>query len=188
MNPYLLLLKNNAQFSDDPPTKPSEAPFVGFVGDTPKESVNFFHDSYAGFNANEAAANAGEFEQLQTFWSNFVDRINWCDFLIHELCDVRGDDQARRDDLILTRQRMAPTHLDTDVRYLLDEIERVTPTSLPEPIRDCRDCEHHRGRNDNAIRYCVSPDGAAQRDGALSNVIQDCNIAARCEAFKRPAA
>ena len=117
------------------------------------------------------------------FWSNLIDRINWCDLLIHELCDIRGDDQARRDDLILTRQRTAPVNIDGDIRYLLDEIERVTPTPSPEPIRDCRDCDHHRGRDNNAIRYCVAPDSAAQRENALASVIVDCSIATRCRAF-----
>ena len=120
------------------------------------------------------------------FWSNLLDRINWCDLLIHELCDMRGDDQARRDDLILTRQRMAPNMIDGDIRYLLEEIARVTPTSLPEPMRDCRDCDHHRGRNNNAVRYFVSPDGAAQRDDAVASVIVDCSVATLCKAFRRP--
>ena len=85
------------------------------------------------------------------FWEGLTDRINWCDILIHELCDIRGDSQSRRDDLLLTRQRTAPVNIDGDIRYLLEEIKRVAPMPSPEPIRDCRDCDHHRGRNNNAI-------------------------------------
>ena len=133
------------------------------------------------------AANEDESEESKSFWSNLIDRINWCDLLIHELCDVRGDDQARRDDLILTRQRTNPAKVDSDIRYLLEEIKRVAPTPSPEPKRDCRDCDHHRGRNNNAVRYCVSPDGAAQRDDALASVIADSSIATRCKAFTRHA-
>ena len=90
--------------------------------------MNFFHDSCAGSDATNAAANEGDYEDSEIFWSNLIDRIHWCDILIHELCDMRGDDQARRDDLIRTRQRMSPTNVDNDIRYLLDESERVSPT------------------------------------------------------------
>ena len=121
------------------------------------------------------------------FWEGLTDRINWCDILIHELCEIRGDSQARRDDLLLTRQRTSPANVDSDIRSLLEEIERVAPTSTPEPIRDCRDCNHHRGRNNNAIRYCVATDSAAQRDNALASVIVDCSIATHCKAFRRHA-
>ena len=133
------------------------------------------------------AANEDESDESKIFWSNLIERINWCDLLIHELCDVRGDDQVRRDDLILTRKRIAPDNIDADIRYLLEEIERVTLTSTPEPIRDCRDCEHHRGRNNNALRYCVSPDSAVQRDDALASAIVDCRVATRCNAFRSTA-
>ncbi len=130
------------------------------------------------------AANEDESEESKIFWSNLIDRINWCDLLIHELCDVRGDDQARRDDLLAVRKRMAPDRIDGDIHYLLEEIERVAPTSSPEPIRDCRDCDHHRGRNNNAVvRYCVSPDGVVQHDDALASVIVDWSVATRCKAF-----
>ena len=132
------------------------------------------------------AANEDESEESEIFWSNLIDRINWCDLLIHELCDIRGDDQARRDDLILTRQRTAPANVDGDIRYLLEEIDRVASMPSSEPKRDCRDCDHHRGRNNNAVRYCVSPDGAAQRDDAVASVIVDCSVATRCKAFRRP--
>ena len=138
-------------------------------------------ESLAALSNN--AANDDGTDESEIFWSNLIDRINWCDLLIHELCDVRGDDQARRDDLILTRQRTAPANVEGDIRYLLEEIDRVTPTSPQEPTRDCRDCDHHRGRNNNAVRYCVSQDGAAQRDDALASVIVDCSIATRCMAF-----
>ena len=131
------------------------------------------------------AANEDGIDEATIFWSNLIDRINWCDILVHTLCDVCGDDQARRDDLILTRQRLAPDMIDGDIRYLLAEIEIVTPTSPPEPKRDCRDCDHHRGRNNNAARYCVSPGGAAQRDDALASPILDSTIASRCRAFKK---
>ena len=133
------------------------------------------------------AANEDESEESKSFWSNLIDRINWCDLLIHELCDIRGDSQARRDDLIRTRQRTAPVNIDGDIRYLLEEIERVAPTSTPDSIRDCRDCEHQRGRNNNAIRYCVSPDSAVQRDDALASAIVDCRVATRCNAFRSTA-
>ena len=129
------------------------------------------------------AANEDESEESRIFWSNLIDRIHWCDFLIHELCDVRGDDQARRDDLIRTRQRMAPDKIDGDIRYLLAEIETATPS--PEAQRDCRDCDHHRGSKKNVVRYCTSPDGAAQRDYALASPIVHNTIASRCRAFKK---
>ena len=141
-------------------------------------------ESLAALSNN--AANDDGTDESEIFWSNLIDRINWCDLLIHELCDIRGDDQARRDDLILTRQRMAPNMIDGDIRYLLEEIARVTPTPSSEPTRDCRDCDHHRGRNNNAVRYCVSPDGAAQRDDAVASVIVDCSVATLCKAFRRP--
>jgi hypothetical protein len=141
--------------------------------------------SSQGYISESEAANEDESEESLIFWSNLIDRIHWCDFLIHTLCDVRGDDQARRGDLIRTRQRTSAANVDSDIRYLLAEIETVMPTSLPEPKRDCRDCDHHRGRNNNSVRYCVSPDGPAQRDDALASPIVDCSIATRCRAFKK---
>lgn len=77
-------------------------------------------DGYA-FDPHEAAS----------FWQGFKGRVDECDRLIHELCDIRGDDQARRDDLIRTRQRMSPTNVESDIRYLLDESERVSLARKP---------------------------------------------------------
>ena len=142
--------------------------------------------SQAGIS-DSSAANDDDSKESTIFWANLVDRISWCDVLLHELCDIRGDDQARRDDLSRTRQRMAPANIDSDIRYLLEEIALATPASSSEPKRDCRDCDHHRNRNNNAIRYCVSPDGAAQRDDALASVIADSSVATRCKAFTRHA-
>ena len=133
---------------------------------------------------DEATTENYDAQEAAKFWDGFIDRVNECDRLIHELCDIRGDDQARRDDLIRTRQRMAPNNIDGDIKYLREEIALLTPTPSPEPQRDCRDCEHHRERNNNAVRYCVSPDGAAQRNDALASPITDCTLATHCQAFK----
>ena len=121
--------------------------------------------------------------EADDFWCNLTARIDEIDALINQLCDLRNDSDEHRADLLAVRKRMAPVHLDVDIRYLLEEIERATPASLPEPTRDCRDCEHHRGRAH--LRYCLNPDGVVQRDDALASPIVDCSIASRCQAFKK---
>ena len=142
--------------------------------------------SSQGHIAENNAANEDGTDDAATFWHGFMERVDECDRLIRQLCDRRGDSDAHRADLLAIRMRMAPANVDSDIKYLMDEIERVTPTSLPEPMRDCRDCDHHRGRNNNVVRYCVSPDGAAQRDDAVASVIVDRSVATRCKAFRRP--
>ena len=187
MNPYLQLLKKNEHSADDLPSKPTKGASDGFVGGTLSEAVNFFHASHIAFDASNAAANDGEPEETADFWDGFIDRVNECDRLIHELCDIRGDDQARRDDLICTRKRTAPNNVDSDIKYLCEEIVLLTPTPSLEPQRDCRDCDHHRGRDNNRIRYCINADGAAQQHDSLASAITDCSVAARCRAFQAQA-
>ena len=66
-------------------------------------------------------------EEADHFWRTFRARIDECDSLIHELCDLRRDDH--RADLLAVRKRMAPHKLDSDIHYLKSEIaiERLKP-------------------------------------------------------------
>jgi len=62
------------------------------------------------------------------FWARLVTRIEECDRLINELCDLREDDDEHRAALLEQRKRMAPTHLDSDIAYLKREIHNALTT------------------------------------------------------------
>ena len=74
------------------------------------------------------AANDDELltDEAAEFWRTFLARVTECDELINSLCDLRGDDDARRADLLAVRKRMAPQKVDGDIAYLKTEIEVVS--------------------------------------------------------------
>ena len=77
-------------------------------------------------------------DEAAEFWSTFLARVTECDELINSLCDLRGDDDARRADLLAVRKRMAPQRVDGDILYLKAEIATLTPAPPAEPERaDC---------------------------------------------------
>lgn len=57
-------------------------------------------------------------EDADDFWYKLRARIGECDALIHQLCDIRGDDRTHRADLLAVRKRMAPNSLAGDIAYL----------------------------------------------------------------------
>ena len=63
--------------------------------------------------------------EADDFWQTLRARIDECDRLIHQLCDLRGDDEAHRADLLAVRKRMAPQKLDSDIAYLKNEIHQI---------------------------------------------------------------
>ncbi len=71
-------------------------------------------------------------DEADDFWDRLRARIDECDRLIHELCDIRGDDHERRADLLAVRKRMAPNNLAGDIAYLkaaiavADHARRIT--------------------------------------------------------------
>ena len=65
-------------------------------------------------------------DEAAEFWSTFLARVTECDELINSLCDLRGDDDARRADLLAVRKRMAPQKVEGDIAYLKAEIEVVS--------------------------------------------------------------
>lgn len=78
-------------------------------------------------------------EAPSDWWETLRARIDECDRLINELCDIRKDDDAHRADLLAVRKRMAPEMLVGDIAYLKSEI--VTSTPPPRQTRGrCIDC------------------------------------------------
>ncbi len=65
-------------------------------------------------------------EEADDFWRTFRARIDEADRLINLLCDLRGDDNDHRAALLAVRKRMAPIKLDGDIKYLKNEINRIT--------------------------------------------------------------
>ena len=59
------------------------------------------------------------------FWHRFTERIDECDRLIQELCDLRGDTEKHRADLLAARKTMAPANLVCDIAYLKTAIAEV---------------------------------------------------------------
>ena len=148
---------------------------------TPKPAPTLAISPNSTISIGEPLASVGVAE----FWQGFIDRVNECDRLIHELCDLRNDTPEHRADLLAVRKRMAPARIDDDIKHLCEAIEQATPKAPTEPERDCRDCMHHRGRDNNRVRYCINADSAAQHGGSLASAIPDCSIASRCSEFKR---
>ena len=61
------------------------------------------------------------------FWLNLTQRVDECDRLIHQLCDLRNDTSEHRADLLAVRKTMAPDNLVRDIVYLkaaIAEVER----------------------------------------------------------------
>lgn len=78
-------------------------------------------------------------DEATEFWSNFLERVDKCDDLINELCDLRGVDMPRRVEMLGWRKSTSPANLDTDIEYLLAEIATLTRTPAPTTGR-CLDC------------------------------------------------
>lgn len=62
--------------------------------------------------------------EADDFWRTLRARIDECDALIHQLCDARDDDDEHRAALLAVRKRMAPEKLDSDIRYLREQIAK----------------------------------------------------------------
>lgn len=62
-----------------------------------------------------------ESEEAAEFWRDLIARVDECDRLIHELCDLRNDTDEHCADLLAVRKRMAPTHIDSDTAYLRND-------------------------------------------------------------------
>ena len=65
------------------------------------------------------------------WWGTFLARVDKCDDLINELCDLRGADMPRRIEMLGWRKSTSPANLDTDIEYLLAEIAAFTPAPPP---------------------------------------------------------
>lgn len=71
-------------------------------------------------------------DEADDFWQTLRARIDDCDGLIRELCDLRHDDEEHRADLLSVRRRMAPQKLDGDIACLRAEIASLAPA--PKPV------------------------------------------------------
>ena len=60
---------------------------------------------------------------VDEFWQTLSARVGECDQLIGELCNLRGDTDQHRANLMAVRKRMAPVHIDRDLNQLRAEIE-----------------------------------------------------------------
>jgi hypothetical protein len=111
------------------------------------------------------------------WWATFREKIDQCDRLIHQLCDLRGDDEARRADLLATRKRAAPVHLDGDIEYLEKQIASRTPAPITQSRGRCIECESF-ARVGTGER-CAHPDRSPAGEPARA----DCLPAHQCERF-----
>jgi len=51
-------------------------------------------------------------------------RVDEIDALIGQLCTLRHDTDEHRAELLAVRKRMAPNHIDTDIKYLREQIAK----------------------------------------------------------------
>ncbi len=116
-------------------------------------------------------------EEADDFWQTLRARIDECDALIHQLCDLRGDDDEHRADLLAVRKRMAPQKLDSDIAYLKAEIAALTPLPSTQTRGRCIECVSfaHMGTGER----CAHPD----RSPASEPERADCLPANQCERF-----
>lgn len=63
-------------------------------------------------------------DQAAEFWQSLTARVDECDALIHQLCELRNDEDEHRAALLEQRKRMAPEKLDSDIRYLRAQIAK----------------------------------------------------------------
>lgn len=63
-------------------------------------------------------------DDAAAFWATLTARVDECDQLIHQLCDLRNDEDEHRAALLEQRKRMAPEKLDSDIRYLRAQIAK----------------------------------------------------------------
>jgi hypothetical protein len=125
------------------------------------------------------AANDDELmtDEAALFWSTFLARVTKCDRLIHQLCELRGDDEARRADLLAVRKRMAPARLDGDIAYLENEIASHTPVPVTQQRGLCIECASfvRAGRTER----CGHPDRMPVGEPGWA----DCLPSHHCERF-----
>lgn len=74
-------------------------------------------------NSRNSTGQALATPEADAFWQTLTARIDECDRLINQLCDVRHDDDDHRAALLEQRKRMAPTHIDSDIAYLKQQIQ-----------------------------------------------------------------
>jgi hypothetical protein len=117
--------------------------------------------------------------EADDFWRTLRARIDECDRLIHLLCDLRADDDERRNDLLAVRKRMAPDMLDFDIAYLNGEITKLTPAapSQEQTRGRCIECVHvaRASRGERCAHPDRSPAGEPKR--------ADCLPAHQCDRF-----
>lgn len=130
----------------------------------------------ANETCNAIAANESD-EASSDWWSTLRAKIDRCDHLIHQLCDLRGDDDARRADLLAVRKHMAPVKIDGDIAYLEREIDRLTPAPAKPARGRCIECLSFArvGTGERCSHPERSPVGEPLR--------ADCLPAHQCERF-----
>ena len=65
-------------------------------------------------------------EEAARFWQNLTARVDECDRLIHQLCDLRNDTPEHRAALLEARKHMAPNSIDGDLAYLKAQVAKRT--------------------------------------------------------------
>lgn len=131
-------------------------------------------------HGTRAAANDGKLivDEADDFWQTLRTRIDECDRLINQLCDLRGDDGAHRAELLAVRKRMAPEMLERDIVYLKAELATLTPAPPAAQTRGrCIECEHF-ARAGIAER-CSHPDRSPPGEPPRA----ECLPANQCERF-----
>ncbi len=115
-------------------------------------------------------------DDADDFWQTLRARIDECDRLIYRLCDLRGNDDGHRADLLAVRKRMAPQKLDSDIVYLKAEIAALTPAAKLTRGR-CIECVSvaRVGRGERCAHPERSPTDEPDR--------ADCLPAHQCERF-----
>ena len=94
--------------------------------------------------ADGAIADCLPTDEAAAFWPTFLERVDHCDQLIDQLCNLRGDSAAERTVLLKTRRNTSPENLDGDITYLLTTIAALTPPPPVPATGRCVDCESFR--------------------------------------------
>ena len=75
-------------------------------------------------NSRNSSGQSMAMAEADVFWITLKARIAECDALIHRVCDLRGEPDEYRAEMLAIRKRMAPEKLDSDIAYLKAVIKR----------------------------------------------------------------
>ena len=110
-------------------------------------------------------------ETASDWWATLGARVTECDRLINLVCDLRGDTEKERADLLHVRRHSAPVHLDSDITYFTAAVAALAPAPAPPTPATgrCIECKYFArvGIGERCAHPQRSPAGEPERADCL---------------------